>query len=383
MKLVVDENVPLADELFGAHADLVRCAGRMISKETLEGAQALIVRSVTPVIESLIANTTVEFVGSCTAGTDHIDTAFLNNTGIDWCYAPGCNARSVTEYVTSALAALNKLEFGKRAGVVGCGNVGKAVYDELSKLGMDVVAYDPFLDHGKESRTLSTLDDALASDIVCLHTPYTDSGRFPTNAMIGEAQLRLMKSGAILISAGRGAVLDEKAMHLVAQERPDVRWVLDVWDKEPCIDTNSLKTAVIATPHVAGYSIEGKQNGSQQVYQRFCEHFGIAWDPRDSRDLGLDQATLPKYDSINDMLLKIYDPRVDTETVKRAFMEATVAEKDSGSWFDELRRSYPSRRERSAYVFDGCGGSQALREKVEDLGFVFVEEGDPRSNTIT
>jgi len=370
LKVVIDENVPLSDELFGAHAELIHCNGRSISKDTLYGAQALIVRSVTPVVESLVRNTPIEFIGSCTAGIDHIDTEFADVAGIEWCYAPGCNAQSVAEYVTSSLAALNALGTNKRAGIVGCGNIGRAVYDELSKFGMDVVAYDPFLTERQESRRLTTLDDLLSSDIVCLHTPYTDRGLFPTKAMIGSDQLRLMKPNAVLISAGRGGVLDEQAMHLVAEQRPDIRWVMDVWNNEPSIDSSSLNTAVIATPHIAGYSLEGKQNGSWQVYQRFCQHFGLK--PK-VRNQCLDAASKPKYSSINEMLLSVYDPFADTELMRSSYEAISDEGKKLGNWFDGLRRNYPERRERSAYCFDGNGVSPKLRKTAESLGFAFVD----------
>ena len=342
MKIVVDENIPLAEELFGAHAEVIRCVGRSISQRELVDVQALIVRSVTLVDRSLLSNTDIEFVGSCTAGFDHIDAEFMAKAGIDWNYAPGCNARSVAEYVSSVLAALDTLEPGKRAGIIGCGHVGRAVYDELSNFGMEVVAYDPFLKGEEEPRTLTTLEDAMSSDIVCLHTPYTDDGPFPTAGMIGEAELNRLQTNAILISAGRGGVLDEQAMYSAAKARPDIRWVMDVWSGEPQINPASLELASIATPHIAGYSLEGKQNGSWQVYQHFCEHFGFS--PKQRKEAPGERSERDSA-SIGETLLGVYDPRSDDERMRKAFIEATKEERKIGSWFDSLRRDYPQRRE--------------------------------------
>ena len=376
MKILIDQNVPLAEQLFGSHGELIYVDGRDIGKKEISEAKALICRSVTAVGAALLGDSSIEFVGSCTIGTDHLDTGYLESSNIQWTHAPGCNAQSVVEYVTSALAATNSLKLGLKAAIIGCGSVGSRVYSELQAFGISVVGYDPLLqaDPAKDSfLDLVSLEAAMSSDIVCLHTPYTESGAFPTADMIGENLLALLRPNAILVSAGRGGVVQESAMRSIAEKRPDIRWALDVWMGEPFIDSKTLDISTIATPHIAGYSLEGRQNGSKQVYKTFCEYFGFT--PVDNCDYrqAKSDAVLTGC-SIEEILLAVYDPREDDKKLRAAQSSTAVKGTSSGTWFDRLRKEYPSRRERSAYRLSSADLSSSDMSLAAALGFE-AEEG--------
>ena len=345
MKILVDENIPFAGETFGWHGDLVRFCGRELKPEDLFGTDALIIRSITRVNASLLAKHRPAFVGTCTIGTDHLDIAMLEASGIRWACAPGCNAQSVVDYVMSAIAALDGDQFVKagdrlQVGIPGCGNVGGRLRLKMLELGFRISVYDPFLERDQIPE-LTSLDATFRSDIVCLHTPFTSGGPHPTANMIGLQQLELLAENAILVSAGRGGVIVENELIEFMDRRPDVRVVLDVWANEPCINAELLDRVAIATPHIAGYSVEGKRRGTEQVYQAFCEHFG------------LNEQALPELEtagpltagSLAERLLEAYDPRDDMQTMRAAYANAHDEEKASGRWFDRLRRDYPERRE--------------------------------------
>ena len=390
MHIVCDENIPLATELFGHHGQITRVDGRTLTRQVLldTGADALIVRSVTKVNASLIANTAVSFVGSCTIGVDHLDTVALQDQGTTWCNAPGSNAQSVVEYVVSALVAVDKLNTIKTCAVIGCGNVGSAVARELRLLGIEVCAYDPFLavDPNRPSDIpFVGLPEAMSCDLVSLHTPLTHGGAHPTFAMIGHSALAHLPQDAVVLAAGRGGVLVEEAMVDMAKKRADISWVLDVWENEPCIDASAFAMASIATPHVAGYSLEGKQNGTWQVYQKFCERFHLPSLERPVSgalvDIDVTNALCRhgRYtvdECLKYLALQVYDPRRDQKAMEDALF--APSQDEEGRWFDRLRRNYPVRRERSAYRFHCAGPKQAdvdfdrfakLMHQCKQLGF--------------
>lgn len=273
MKIVADENIAFAAEVFGPLGELVLLPGRMIKRADLEQADILLVRSVTQVNCALLEGTPVRFVGSCTIGTDHVDTVWLAQHNIAFAHAPGCNARAVVEYVLSALLALH-VDFldGRRIGIVGCGNVGSRLLRCLQQAGANVCAYDPFLDDA--SLPLVNFDSLLQCEVICLHTPLTHSGAYPTFHLFGDAEIARLRSGTVLLNAGRGAVIDNVALLQRLLQQHDLHVVLDVWENEPAIDVALLEQVAIGTPHIAGYSAEGKWRGTAMVYEALCCHLG-------------------------------------------------------------------------------------------------------------
>lgn len=357
MKIVVDENVPLSKELFGRHGEVYSVPGRALDARLLAqlAPDALIVRSVTKVDAALFSQHSPSFVGSCTIGIDHIDAQYLEGRAIKWAHAPGCNAQSVVEYVTSSLNSLGYFDRDEisrlsslSASVIGCGRVGSEVYAELLALGFDVTAYDPFLTSSPFLRLVS-LEQAMSADVVCIHTPLTTDGMHPTKGMIGKDLLNRLPPHGMVVNAGRGGVIDEDALLTIARERRDLRWVIDVWSGEPKISAELMERVDISTPHVAGYSMDGKRNGSYMIYREFCDHFDLVGPPRDSSAAEFLELDEDRLDSLSDTLRAIYDPTLDSIEMKRRYQCADEASIGSGDWFDTLRKQYPVRRERAKY----------------------------------
>ncbi len=347
MKIVADENIPYVRELFGPLGETVLRPGREINATDLSGANILLVRSVTPVNESLLQRSRVEFVGTCTIGCDHLDADFLHANNIDFASAPGCNANAVVQYVISVITHLGELTSGKSVVVVGGGNVGSRVYKMLSSLGFSCRCVDPFLDKrsGLDLVEFSAVYDA---DIVCLHAPYTEKGEHPTKHMFTFEQLSKLKHDVLLINAGRGGVIDNHALLEYKSSNPAMRVVLDVWENEPDINADLLACVSLGTPHIAGYSFEGRVTGSLMIFDALCRYLDVSNEDmlaiRDSvteKAFGAPISLDAK--SIDEAILKVYDVSRDFDSLK------SIAS-DVGGGFDALRKNYPKRREYSHYL---------------------------------
>ncbi len=360
MLIVADENIPSL-EAFAAHAEVVRLPGRAINAAAVKDADALLVRSVTRVDADLVAASKLSFVGTCTIGTDHLDTAFLNKSGITWHNAPGCNARSVVEYVLSALHVLSQRTGANLAdrtyGIVGVGQVGQRLAQLLTDLGWRVLLCDPPRQHGAESpQDLPQLTSAefvsfetvLAHcDVISLHTPLLNSGQWPTQHLLNKTNLNLLAKDCWLLNAARGAVIDNQALLEFMQQRPDVALVLDVWEQEPALNPELAKLCQLATPHIAGYSLDGKIRGTEIIYARFCQHFSLAKQGAvrypDPVLAGLEFAGGASLATVLPLLsLAVYDPRRDAAALRLLLDQET---KQLAAGFDLLRKNYPLRRE--------------------------------------
>lgn len=264
-RLVADQNMPLVEALFSHFFEVQLLPGREITAQSIEGAEVLLVRSVTPVNQSLLAGSSVRFVGSATAGTDHVDLDYLAKNHIQFAHAPGCNAHAVVQYVLSVLCCLKPQWQQCRVGIVGCGNVGGLLYRQLCALGVQCRVYDPFLDSA-DIPDLCSFEQVLDCEIISVHTPLTTSGPYPTHHMFDRQTLQQIKSTSLLINAGRGGVIDNIALLSLLKQRSGLQVALDVWESEPQIDTELLDLVAIATPHIAGYSYEGKIRGTQMLF---------------------------------------------------------------------------------------------------------------------
>lgn len=281
MKIVVDENMPYAEALFGRLGEVVAVRGRPLPAAALVGADALMVRSVTTVNQALLAGQRVRFVGTATAGTDHVDTAWLAQAGIGFSAAPGCNAIAVVEYVFSALMLLAERDGfalrDKTVGIVGVGNVGSRLQRRLTALGIRTLLCDPpRADRGDDEQFHSLADLQREADIITFHTPLNKSGPYRTLHLADADFLRGLPPGRILINAGRGAVVDNAALLQALEAGQDLRVVLDVWEPEPMLSLPLLARVDIATPHIAGYSLEGKR----AVLPRYLRLSAPSWDSR-------------------------------------------------------------------------------------------------------
>lgn len=350
MKILVDENIPHAAEFFNHLGEVTTGPGRNFSNADLRATDVLIVRSITQVNQALLAGSRVRFVGTCTIGTDHLDIDYLNKQNIAWASAQGCNANSVVEYVFAALAKHRSNWQRLQIGIVGCGNVGGKLYQRLKQLGVQLAVYDPLLDQNQLPE-LTDLKNTLQSDILCLHTPLTTAGPFPTLGMIGSEQLQQLKPNAMLLSAGRGGVIVEAALLNQKQHHPDFTVVLDVWEDEPKISLPMMNAVDIATPHIAGYSYDGKAVGTEMIYQALCGFLAVAPQVKLKDVMATPEQILLTWPNNNSMaglsefLQEVYDIKADDQTMRKALLQAQRSGGDIGAEFDRLRKTYPVRRE--------------------------------------
>ncbi len=347
--IVADENIPDVERYFAAMGHVTRVNGRLLTRQQLAQADILLLRSVTRVDQSLLAGSPVRFVGSATIGTDHLDTAYLEKQGIAWANAPGCNADSVVEYVLSAFARveglLEKLLLdGGRVGIVGMGNVGSGLYRRLDALGIDCVAYDPLLPRQRYS-VLSDFDTVLDADVVCLHAPLTREGAHPSYHLLDQSRLLQLREEAVLLNAGRGAVIDNAALSHCMTVRPGLKVILDVWEHEPAINQQLMAQVLLATPHIAGYSLDGKRAGTAMIHQACCQALAlpVAVPPLAGEQTPPIHLTVGGVAGLRQAILHCYDVAADDQRMRQAL---AAAEGDCrASAFDRLRKDYPVRRE--------------------------------------
>ncbi|WP_288476942.1 4-phosphoerythronate dehydrogenase PdxB [uncultured Pantoea sp.] len=370
MKILVDENMPYARELFSRTGEVVAVPGRPLPVAELADAQGLMVRSVTQVNEALLTGTPVKFVGTATAGTDHVDEAGLQRAGVAFSAAPGCNAIAVVEYVFSALLLLAERDGfqlrDRTVGIVGVGNVGGRLQKRLEAWGIRTLLCDPpRADRGDEGEFLSLDAVAAQADILTFHTPLFKEGPYRSWHLADAALLMGLKPNTILINACRGAVVDNAALLEVLNMRHDLSVVLDVWEPEPDLSLALLDKVDIATPHIAGYTLEGKARGTTQVFEAWCDFIGQPQQVPLSTLLPvpefseitlngpLDQPTLKRLAHL------VYDVRRDDAPLRK------VAAKPGE--FDRLRKQYQERREWSSLQVN-CDDT-ATAGMLNQLGF--------------
>jgi erythronate-4-phosphate dehydrogenase len=376
MRIVADENIPLLDAFFSGFGDIRRYPGRTLDRAAVADADILLVRSVTRVTRELLEGTPVRFVGTCTIGTDHLDLDYFHQAGIQWSSAPGCNARGVVDYVLGSLLTLAEIEGVELAsrtyGIVGAGQVGGRLIKVLRGLGWHVLVCDPPR-QAAEGGDYVSLDEIIARcDVISLHTPLNKAGDQPTWHLFDRTRLQQLKHGAWLINAARGPIVDNSALREVLLEREDLQAVLDVWEKEPVVDVELAELCVIGTPHIAGYSLDGRQRGTAQIYQALCAHLGQPATieladllPRPwLASVTLDAATDPAW-ALNMLCRGVYDPRRDDADFRRSLVGDANSQRLA---FDALRKHYPPRREIDALRVSINGESAALTQIVQALG---------------
>ena len=343
--------MPYARELFSRTGNVVAVPGRPVPQAELEDADGLMVRSVTQVNAALLAGKPVRFVGTATAGTDHIDEAYLGEQGIAFSAAPGCNAIAVVEYVFSALLLLAERDgfrlTDRTVGIVGVGNVGSRLQARLEALGIRTLLCDPpRADRGDAGDFLPLADLVAATDVLTFHTPLFREGPYQTLHLADEALLRALKPGTILINACRGEVVDNAALLQVLDDRDDLSVVLDVWEPEPDLSVPLLEKVDIGTAHIAGYTLEGKARGTTQVFEAWSQFIGQPQQvPLDTLLPPAEFGTITLSGELDQPTLKrlvhlVYDVRRDDAPLRR--VAAIPGE------FDRLRKNYQERREWSS-----------------------------------
>jgi len=376
MHILADENIPLVDEFFAGFGEIRRMPGRSINRAALENVDVLLVRSVTRVDREMLEGSAVRFVGTCTIGTDHLNLDYFEQAGIEWASAPGCNARGVVDYVLGSLLALSEVRgealARRRFGVVGAGEVGGRLLEVLRGLGWDVRVCDPPR-QVREAGDFVSLDEILAEcDVISLHTPLTLGGDWPTFHLFDQARLSRLRPGTWLINASRGAVVDNAALRDLLLQRPDLEAVLDVWEGEPQVDVALAGLCRIATPHIAGYSLDGKLRGTAQIYAALCAARGV--EPAIElaqlmpgpalTELAFASSAEPA-EMLATLCRAVYDPRRDDADFRRSLL-GDEAQRRAG--FDLLRKQYPPRREIDGLKVRIGGHNPVLATIVEALG---------------
>ncbi|MCU0344235.1 MAG: 4-phosphoerythronate dehydrogenase [Ignavibacterium sp.] len=374
INVIVDENIAFSDKVFNQFGNVKLLPGGEISNSALKNTDVLIVRSITNVNQDLLKNTNVKFVGTATIGTDHIDLDYLNHKNIFFADAKGCNAYSVAEYVVASLLNLAvKFDFslkGKSVGIVGVGNVGSKVAAFTEALGMNVLLNDPPLQRSGDKRNFVEIDEILNCDVISLHTPLNLSGLDKTYHLFNIKNLSRLKDGTILINTSRGAVINNKdLLDVISNKRLKV--VLDVWENEPNINIDLLKETIIGTPHIAGYSYEGKVNGTKMIYESLCKFLGMNKTfsfellPAPNSQLSFNKSNKIET-GLDKLVSSIYSINDDDERMRKIIK---LNEADRINYFDLMRKSYPERREFNNYTIESSNLSKSIEYILKNLRF--------------
>ena len=332
MKLMIDDAVWGFEEIFSKFGEVITLPGREINRQSLIDCEILIVRSRTKVNCDLLKDTNIKFVGSTVAGLDHIDQTYLHKNNITFVSAQGCNANAVAEYVISAIANLaNDFNFdlsSKTLGIIGVGNVGTRLYSKAKQLGINTLLNDPPRQDKEGSNEFVKLDEALSADIVTFHTPLTFSGLHPSHNLLGSHNFNLIREDTILINAARGGIIDENIWEKIAIKAN----VIDCWENEPNINSKLQIKAYLATPHIAGHSIDAKFTGSFMIYKELLKFTNNSLN-KQIKQLINPEVGIIKENSLHETINSIY-----------SFKDDSIAIKDSTK-FENYRRNYPDRYE--------------------------------------
>lgn len=371
MKILCDIALPNSVEVFSQYGEVALKNGRQINADDLVDVDVLIIRSITKVNEDLLSKANkLKFVGTATAGMDHIDTALLDKKGIAYSNAQGSNCESVGDYILSVLLVLAEkysISFeGKSIGIVGCGFVGSQVYNKAKALGLTIVKNDPPRFKAGDKTCSATLDEALACDIVTLHVPLIQDGEYKTLHLIDEQNLLKLKPNAIFINASRGNVVDNEALSEFLEKRSDIKVWLDVFEGEPEINCKKLLSQVDgATAHIAGYSYESKRRANVMLAFTLAKVLKLE-DPKayqmpkpEIESTSLGKVENLDLDLIRRLVFSVYDVRRDSLMFKNCFKDAKS--------FDAMRSNYRERRELSSLHL--LNVEDKFKEQLSLLGF--------------
>lgn len=341
MKVIVDDKIPyIREALSTLGVEVQYVEGSKITSDVVRDADALIVRTRTHCNAALLEGSQVQFIATATIGYDHIDTVYCESHGIYWTNAPGCNAASVRQYIQSVLLLLQKeqdLTLSRATlGVVGVGHVGKLVVEMARSWGMRVLCCDPPRADRGEQGFVSLETIAREADVITLHTPLTQEGPHATYHLANEAFFNSLQRKPYFINTSRGETTDTAALLQALNEGKIAQCIIDVWEHEPNINLDLLDRCYLGTPHIAGYSADGKANATRMSLEALSRHFGLGNVPEILPPPP--PCTTISADSRAEALLSIYDPHTDSQALK-----------NSSTLFEYLRGHYPLRREEQAY----------------------------------
>ncbi len=371
MKVIIDDKIPYIKGALEPFGEVIYHAGSKITPQLVKDADALIVRTRTLCNAALLAGSQVRFIATATIGYDHIDTHFCEKNGISWTNAPGCNAGSVEQYIAAALLtwALEKREKlrDKTIGIVGVGNVGTRVANLCNLIGMKVLLNDPPRARREGSGAFTPLDTVLQqADIVTLHVPLNRSGADATFHLADSDFLHAFAGKHLLINSCRGEVSDSRAIKAALDSGLLGAYIADCWENEPEIDLELMQSAFLATPHIAGYSRDGKANGTEMSIRALSRFFQLgidSWSPTGVEPpaeavIQLNGSRRDEESVIAEAVLHTYDIEADSDTLR-----------DKPHLFEQQRGDYPVRREFGAYDVVCREVPTIVMEKLSSMGF--------------
>ena len=371
LRIIADDKIPFLRGALEPYAEVVYLPGKEITREAVLNADAMLIRTRTVCNENLLHGTNVRFIGTATIGFDHIDTRYCDDHNIRWTNAPGCNSSSVQQYIASALLQVaGDFSFSlrnKTLGVIGVGNVGTKVAKLAGILGMNVLLNDPPRARREGEGEFVKLETILReSDIVTLHVPLTITGEDKTHHLFDREILGKMKKGSWLFNSSRGEVVDNKALSDSIRSSLTGGAVIDVWENEPEIDPILLSVVHIATPHIAGYSTDGKANGTAMVVNLLSDFFDLPhrnWFPENVPEpvypeIKIDGMGKTEEDVIRQTFLHTYSIMEDDRKLRA-----------SPSGFEKQRGDYPLRREFPSYSVMLTNAPESVKSVLEMMGF--------------
>lgn len=350
MKIIADKNIPFLKGVVEDFGETEYIAGTEFSNERIKDAEVLIVRTVAKLDRQMLENTSVKLICTATIGFDHIDTKYCEDNGIVWKNAPGCNSSSVQQYITSVLILLSQKKgfdlANKTIGIVGVGNVGKKVAKACEILGMRVLQNDPVREAIEGPDGFVSIETIKSeSDIITFHTPLTHEGEFSTYHMANSAFFDSLEKKPVIINSARGSIIDTHAIKKAIRTQQISGAVIDCWENEPEIDLEYMEMVDIATPHIAGYSADGKANATRMSLETIARFYDLDRSPIDNinplapSESIIDLNKFEQSDRLYSALLATYNPMTDYEALKSAPYT-----------FKKLRNEYPLRREYLAYT---------------------------------
>jgi erythronate-4-phosphate dehydrogenase len=371
IRLVADDKIPFLKGVLEPYAEVNYIPGNLISSAHLKSAQGLIIRTRTRCDANLLEKSDVRFIATATIGYDHIDSEFCSRKGIEWTNAPGCNSGSVQQYIASVLMLIELNEqlpiANLTLGIVGVGNVGRKVEKLARALGMQVLLNDPPRARAEGPSSFVSLDQLLSqSDIVSIHVPLNYDGKDKTYYLANQTFFSKMKPQSWFINAARGEVCNTSDLK-IAHSKGIIRdFILDVWENEPNIDHELLNQCFIGTPHIAGYSVDGKANGTSMAVNACSRYFNFKlpeWYPENLPFSGnsLIDFSSEKHndpDLIKQAILSTYNVCADDSSLR-----------SSTASFEILRGEYPIRREFPAYTVKIDPSRTELGKVLHDIGF--------------
>ena len=371
MKIIIDDKIPYIQGAFENVAEVVYLPGSKTTAEVAKDADAIVTRTRTICTEKLLAGSSVKFIATATIGFDHIDTDYCDANDIRWTNAPGCNSKSVEQYIASTLMVLaerKNLQFKDLCiAVVGVGNVGSKVARFCQLLGMKVLLNDPPRARAEGAAAFVDLKQVTEqADIITLHVPLNMKGEDATFHLANQEFLSTLKRKPVLINSCRGEVIDTNAVKNALENQQISDFVCDCWENEPDIDLELLSLAAIATPHIAGYSKDGKATGTLMSVQAISDYFNLGlsnWQPVGvelpaNPIIEIDGNGLTEQEIISKVILHTYDIREDDKRFR-----------DDVAQFEQLRGDYPVRREFPAFTVKAVNVEVKTLEVLKQLGF--------------